>query len=168
MSTNRRQSFLCCCITCMKQAAETDLKLMRSTDSFRRKMTRFCLSLCLDKREHADLICFVLLPRSTSRGRDTNTFLLLLSPVDTTQTVVNTVGCLSTRHSRLSYRLYNRFDNRLYRVNGVLLLSPVYRIQPVVKPVVKPSDNRLYRVYKHSTGSGCHTGCTTGMTTGTG
>jgi len=32
------------------------------------------------------------------------------------------VGCLFTRYSRLSYRLYNRFDNRLYRVNGVLQL----------------------------------------------
>jgi len=31
------------------------------------------------------------------------------------------VGCLFTRYSRLSNRLYNnRFDNRLYRVNGVL------------------------------------------------
>jgi len=29
------------------------------------------------------------------------------------------VECLFTRYSRLSNRLYNRFDNRLYRVNGV-------------------------------------------------
>ena len=62
-------------------------------------------------------------------------------------------------------------------------LSPVYTIQPVVKPVVNRIDNRLYRVYKHSTGcqtrlttgltngyivytAGCQTGCTTGFTTG--
>ena len=36
-------------------------------------------------------------------------------------TGLTTVGCLFTRYSRLSNRLYNRFDNRLYRVNGVLL-----------------------------------------------
>ena len=50
-----------------------------------------------------------------------------LSPVYTIQPVVKQVvkpacqpvGCLFTRYSRLSYRLYNRFDNRLYRVNGV-------------------------------------------------
>jgi len=29
------------------------------------------------------------------------------------------VECLYTRCSRLSNRLFNRFDNRLYRVNGV-------------------------------------------------
>jgi len=40
----------------------------------------------------------------------------------------------------------------------------VYTIQPVVKPVVKRFDNRLYRVYKHSTG--CQTCLTTGLTTG--
>jgi len=34
----------------------------------------------------------------------------------------------------------------------------VYTIQLVLKPVVR-FDNRLYRVYKHSTG--CQTGCTT-------
>ena len=65
-------------------------------------------------------------------------------------------------------------------------LSPVYTIQPVVKPLVKPDwqpvkflytrynrlsnllsnrydkrfDNRFYRVYKHPTS--CQTGCTTG------
>jgi len=54
-------------------------------------------------------------------------------------------------------------------------LSPVYTIQPVVKPVVNrfdnqlnvcihDTDNRLYRVYKHSTG--CQTRLTTGLTTG--
>jgi len=32
------------------------------------------------------------------------------------------VGCLFTRYSRLSYRLYNRFDNRLYRVNGGIII----------------------------------------------
>jgi len=36
------------------------------------------------------------------------------------QPVWQPVGCLFTRYSRLSNRLYNRFDNRLYRVNGVL------------------------------------------------
>jgi len=35
------------------------------------------------------------------------------------QPVWQSVGCLFTRCSRLSYRLYNRFNNRLYRVNGV-------------------------------------------------
>jgi len=33
------------------------------------------------------------------------------------------VGCLFTRYSRLSSQLYNRFDNWLYCVNGVLRLS---------------------------------------------
>jgi len=42
--------------------------------------------------------------------------------------------------------------------------SPVYTIQSVVKPVVKPADTRLYRVYKHSTG--CQTRLTTGLITG--
>jgi len=36
------------------------------------------------------------------------------------QPVWQPVGCLFTRYSRLSNRLYNRSDNRLYRVNGVL------------------------------------------------
>jgi len=41
----------------------------------------------------------------------------------------------------------------------------IYTIQPVVKPVVvKPVDNRLYRVYKHSTS--CQTRLTTRLTTG--
>jgi len=43
-----------------------------------------------------------------------------------------------TRHSRLSIRLYNRFDNRLYRVNK------------------HPTDCQ----------TGCQTGLTTGLTTG--
>jgi len=49
---------------------------------------------------------------------------------------------------------------------AVKLLSPVYTIQPVVKPI----DNRLYRVYRHSTGyqthltTGLRTGCQTGWT----
>ena len=51
-----------------------------------------------------------------------------LSPVYSIQPVVKPVwqpiwqpvGCLFTRYSRLSNRLYSRFDNRLYRVNGVL------------------------------------------------
>jgi len=87
------------------------------------------------------------------------------------------IQCLSntpfTRHNRLSKRLYNRCDNRLYRVNkhptgcqsgcqrglttGWMF---VYTIQPVVKPVWQPVvswiltftrllnnrfNNRLYR-----------------------
>ena len=55
----------------------TDLKLLRLIDSFRRKLETFCSSPCSDTREHADLICFVLRPRST-RGRNINTVLLLL------------------------------------------------------------------------------------------
>jgi len=43
------------------------------------------------------------------------------------------------------------------------MLSPVYTIQPLVKPVVR-FDNRLYRVCKHSTG--CQTRLTTGLRTG--
>jgi len=38
-------------------------------------------------------------------------------------TVVKPVGCLFTRYSWLSIRLYNRFHNRLYRVNGVFVMS---------------------------------------------
>jgi len=37
---------------------------------------------------------------------------------------------------------------------------PVYTMQPVVKPVVQPFDNWLYRVNKHP--AGCQTGLTTG------
>jgi len=54
----------------------------------------------------------------------------LLNPV--TQPVVNPVlkpvGCLFTRCSRLSNRLCNRFDNRLYRVNGVLDMPPKQKL----------------------------------------
>ena len=46
---------------------------------------------------------------------------------------------------------------QLYNSRGTPDLSPVYPIQPVVKPVWQP---RLYHVYKHSTG--CQTGLTTG------
>ena len=35
------------------------------------------------------------------------------------------VGCLFTRYSRLSNPLYNRIDNRLYRVNGVSQSAPL-------------------------------------------
>jgi len=54
------------------------------------------------------------------------------------QSVWQLVGCLYTRHDRLSIQL----DKRL--------------------------DNMLYRVYKHPTGcqTGCTTGCRTGLTTG--
>jgi len=40
MSTNLQQSFLCSHTTCMEQAP-TDLKLLQSTDSFRRKLKTF-------------------------------------------------------------------------------------------------------------------------------
>ena len=43
------------------------------------------------------------------------------------QPVWQAVGCLFTQYSRLSIRLYNRFDNRLYRVNGVLRSAGVIR-----------------------------------------
>jgi len=39
------------------------------------------------------------------------------------QPVWQPVGCLFTRYSPLSNRLFNRFDNRLYHVNGVLQSS---------------------------------------------
>jgi len=54
-----------------------------------------------------------------------------------------------------------------YTVSGICncaILNPVYTIQPVIHPVVKPVDNRLYRVYKHL--PGCQTGFTTGLATG--
>jgi len=69
-----------------------------------------------------------------------------LSPVFTIQPVVNWLsngwttgwtnsGCsLFTRISRLSNRLYNRFDNRLYRVNGVLELCSTTSEQNVYPP----------------------------------
>jgi len=43
-------------------------------------------------------------------------------------------------------------------------LSPVYTIQPVVNRLSNWFDNRLYRVYKHSTG--CQTRLITGLITG--
>jgi len=46
-----------------------------------------------------------------------NPFNTVVKPI--WQPVWQPVGCLFTRYSRLSKRLYNRFDNRLYRVNGV-------------------------------------------------
>ena len=49
------------------------------------------------------------------------------------------------------------------RMYAEKMLSPVYTIQPLVKPVVR-FDNRLYRVCKHSTG--CQTRLTAGLTTG--
>ena len=42
-----------------------------------------------------------------------------VSCIQTFNRLSNRFGCLSTRYSRLSNRLYNRYDNRLYRVNGV-------------------------------------------------
>ena len=64
-------------------------------------------------------------------------------------------------YTRLSNRLYKRFDNRFdNRVERTAVRSTgcqaglynrlkkpaVYTIQPVVKPVLQPVDNRLYRV----------------------
>jgi len=55
----------------------------------------------------------------TNSGCSFNTVVkLVLNPV--WEPVWQPVGCLFTRYSRLSNRLYNRCDNRLYRVNGVL------------------------------------------------
>jgi len=39
-----------------------------------------------------------------------------IQPVVKPEPVWQTVGCLFARYSRLSNRLYNWFDNRLYRV----------------------------------------------------
>ena len=93
-----------------------------------------------------------------------------------------------TRYNRLSNRLYDRFNNRLCRVNKhptgcekgcqtglttslttVLNEQPLF-VQPVVKPHCNRIDNRLYTrhihyVCIHDT-TGCQTGMTTGLTTG--
>ena len=42
----------------------------------------------------------------------------VVKPIE--QPVEQPVGCLFTRCSQLFKRLFNRFDNRLYRVSGVL------------------------------------------------
>jgi len=57
-----------------------------------------------------------------------------------------TTGCIVYTAARVvkpvvKNRLSNRFDNRFD--NGWMF---VYTIQPVVNPVVQPFDNRLYRV----------------------
>ena len=60
--------------------------------------------------------------------------------------------------------LYNRFDIRVERIRSTRLSNrvvqlvwqpAVYTIQPVVKPVVKRFDNRLYRVNGASNNTGC-------------
>jgi len=98
----------------------------------------------------------------------------------------STVGCLYTRYNRM----FNQFDNRLYRVNGAsqsdatyftslsscnLLTkywNPVYTIQSVVKPIVKPVSQPVGQQVvscietSNWLSTGCQTGCTTGLTTG--
>jgi len=75
--------------------------------------------------------------------------------------------CLYTRYNRLSNPLWNGLSNRL--TTGCIH-NTILTIQPFVKPVVKPIDNRLYRVYKHLPGltngcivytARCQTDCTT-------
>ena len=84
-------------------------------------------------------------------------------------------------YSRLSNWLYNRFDNRVERTavrstrlsNHVCqtgLTNTVWQLVERTVLFVQHGchtgclDNRLYRVYKHSTG--CQTGLTTSLTTG--
>jgi len=66
---------------------------------------------------------------------------------------------------RLSYKFYTAdiLEAVVAAVCFTVTKSPVYTIQPVVKPVVK-FDNRL-DVCLHDT-AGCQTGCTNGLTTG--
>ena len=51
VSTNRRQSFLCCHTTCMEHADTTDLcallRSQRSINSFRRKLKTFSSEVCI-------------------------------------------------------------------------------------------------------------------------
>jgi len=72
MLTNRRQS--CLFGTGCRQTWSCSGRQTHFVQNWK----HFCLSLSLHTREHADLICFVMRPRSTSRGRNINTFLLLL------------------------------------------------------------------------------------------
>jgi len=94
-----------------------------------------------------------------------------------------------TRYNRLSIRLYNRFDNRLYRVNKhptgcqtgcqnrfdnrvertALFVQPV--VKPSCTPVWQPAVYTIQPVAGLTTGSmfvhtttGCETGLTTGLT----
>ena len=72
------------------------------------------------------------IPYEGLEGQSNLRFSRFISPVYTIQPVVKPVvkpvwqpgKCLYTRYNRLSNplssRLYNRFDNRLYRVNGVI------------------------------------------------
>ena len=66
---------------------------------------------------------------------------------------------LFTQYSRLSNRLYNRFDK--HGLTTVLNEQPLF-VQLVVKP---GGTTGLTTSYIHDT-AGCHTGCTTGLITG--
>jgi len=69
MLTNGRQSFLCCLITCMElNRLSTDLKLLRSTDSFRREPKTFLSESVFRHQGTGEMLtCFVTRHRSTSR-----------------------------------------------------------------------------------------------------
>jgi len=54
------------------------------------------------------------------------------------------VGCLFTRHSRLSNRLHNRFENRLYSVKGVLCDRSTPSTRPVLfSPAVQVESSPI-------------------------
>jgi len=80
--------------------------------------SKFCI--CVD-RSTPSKAAFFIEQRSVLADRGS------LKPVYTIQPVVKPVvipvwqpvECLYARYNRLSNQLYNRFDNRLYRVNGV-------------------------------------------------
>ena len=63
------------------------------------------------------------------------------------QPVEQLVECLYTRYNRMSNRLFNRFDNRLYRVNGVSLSPTVASI--VLLP--HEPDKRQYILDRYAT-----------------
>jgi len=78
-----------------------------------------------------------------------------------------------TRYNRLSNRLYNCIDNRLYRVNKhptgcqTGLGTTVLNEQPLfVQPVVKPGCTTGSTTGCIHDTAGCQTGCQTGLTTG--
>jgi len=54
------------------QGALTDLKLLRTTDTFRHQLKRTCFSLHTDTGKQADPICCVMCRRSSSRGCNIN------------------------------------------------------------------------------------------------
>jgi len=67
------------------------------------------------------------------------------------QPVWQPVGCLFTRYSRLWDRLYNRFDNRLYRVNGVWeILRSTYFVGLSVVNIRPVSSTRRQNEVKNS------------------